>query len=180
MRLVLGVLLLSAACGDSSSGSVATSSGGTGGTGGTGGSGGEAGAGGVGGGGAGGTAGTGGSTPADPKGDLAGCTFATALESLHAPPSFEVVDVAGMTYKPACLKIRVGTTVTFAGNSSTHPLTAMIMRGTQPNPIKTPSPIPAPSFVFESEGAFGFYCKNHGKDAVGPTSGMSGAIYVVP
>ena len=176
--LAVACLIVGVGCSDSAGaggagGAGGTSSGGLGG----GGAGGSAGAGG-GGAGAGGSGGSAGALDG-PEADVAGCTFATAAEMLSPPPTFLLVEVKGMTYTPPCLKIRAGTYVTFAGNSTAHPLTGMTNHGTQPNPI-VKGTLPAPTFEFKDVGAYGFYCTNHGADAVGPTTGMSGAIYVVP
>lgn len=77
-----------------------------------------------------------------------------------------------------CVKVKVGTTVVFKGDFSTHPLAAS--GGDVPNPFdnaasrlegagtadeKTPT-------VFNTAGAFGFICSVH--------ASMTGAVYVVP
>ncbi len=77
-------------------------------------------------------------------------------------------------YTNHCAKVKVGTSVTFVGSFSKHPL--------QPSGGDTPSPIPATStdtttgyagFTVTTPGTFGYQCAYH------PTM-MFGAIQVVP
>ena len=75
-------------------------------------------------------------------------------------------------YTQHCLKVRVGTRVTFTGSFQNHPL--------EPDGGDMPSPIPARmqtgtslSVVFTTPGTFGFECSFH-------PAAMFGAIQVVP
>jgi plastocyanin len=118
-----------------------------------------------------------GSTASDPKADLAGCTFATATDGTSGPQTIVVAQGGNLTYTPKCLIVKVGTEVTFNGNSGVHPLGAFSKKGTLPNPI-TPGTETTIKVTFPNEGVFGYYCTNHGSD--GGTAGMVGAIYVTP
>jgi plastocyanin len=118
-----------------------------------------------------------GSTASDPKADLAGCTFATATDGTSGPQTIVVAQGGNLTYTPKCLIVKVGTEVTFSGNSGVHPLGPFTKKGTLPNPI-TPGTDTTIKVTFANEGVFGYYCTNHGSD--GGTSGMLGAIYVTP
>ena len=83
-------------------------------------------------------------------------------------------DSAPAQYTNRCAKVKVGTTVTFSGSFSNHPL--------EPNGGDTPTPIPADTMdvdggglavTMTTEGTYGFECAFH------PTI-MFGAIQVVP
>jgi plastocyanin len=77
-----------------------------------------------------------------------------------------------------CIKVKVGTTVTFQGDFTTHPL--MAQGGDSPNPLSSNADrITNPgtaeeraSTKFASAGVFGFWCAIH--------PAMTGAILVVP
>lgn len=89
----------------------------------------------------------------------------------------------GFTYSPACIKVKVGTTVKLT-QSSFHPLRGMTMHGTTPNPIHDAETPPAMATTISVKmtdvGAYGFYCGNHGLDGAPGACGMAGAVYVVP
>jgi len=83
-------------------------------------------------------------------------------------------DGAPAQYTNRCAKVKVGTTVTFSGSFSSHPL--------EPNGGDTPTPIPADTMdvdggglaiTMTTEGTYGFECAFH-------PSIMFGAIQVVP
>lgn len=84
-------------------------------------------------------------------------------------------DSAPAQYTNRCVKVTVGTTVTFRGNFASHPL--------EPSGGDTPTPIPSQTMdkddgggldvTMTSEGTYGFECAFH------PTL-MFGAIEVVP
>jgi plastocyanin len=140
--------------------------------------------GGVGDGGSGGSGGSGGGTDGGAAGtttaptlpDVAGCTLAGSVDGTSGAQ--EVTIPSGkFEYSPNCLKVKVGTVVTFTGASGLHPLAPMTKGTTEGNPI--PSSVEASIPVtFAAEGAFPYFCTNHGSD--GGTSGMVGAVYVVP
>lgn len=82
--------------------------------------------------------------------------------------------VAPAQYTNRCVKVKVGSQITFAGSFVNHPLEAQ--GGDTPSPIPTQSADVdggALSFVVSTAGTFGFQCNFH------PTS-MFGAIQVVP
>lgn len=86
----------------------------------------------------------------------------------------------GFNYSPACLKIAPGTTVTFTGDFSTHPLIPSVSRtAPAPNPIVATNPstqgAPTASFTFTAPGFFGYFCGAHGDDQ---GDDMSGVIWV--
>lgn len=151
----------SSAGGSSSGGSAGSSAGGST----SGGSGGST---------SGGAAGAAGSTGA--LVDLAGCTEATATDKAGGG-AVVTAGVGGFKYSPACIKIKVGESIDFKGNSAIHPLVGMTTAGTQPNPIGAAATADK-TVKFDASGTFGFFCANHGGD--GSSAGMVGAVYVVP
>jgi plastocyanin len=88
----------------------------------------------------------------------------------------------GLVFVPKCIKVSVGTTVTFNGNLATHPLQAGEVVAGVENPASSGTPLPTSplntgatsDFVMSSAGTFPYYCVPHG------TIGMNGAIFVVP
>jgi plastocyanin len=76
-----------------------------------------------------------------------------------------------MQYSPACIKIKVGQSVTWNGAFQFHPLEAV--GGDTPSPITATNSGTTVTFAFAREGTFGFDCANH------PTI-MHGAVLVVP
>ena len=88
-------------------------------------------------------------------------------------------------YDPKCLKIKVGTAVTFMGAGTAtfndHPFHASTMRGTQ-----TGSPLmdvmngdSAATFTFSSPGFFAYNCLYHGNDTPNVSDNyMSGVVWV--
>lgn len=108
--------------------------------------------------------------------DLAGCTAATAVDKT-AGGAVVTAGVGGPKYSPACVKIKLGQSVDFKGTSAAHPLVGMTTAGTQPNPVGAESTVDK-TVTFDAAGAFGFYCMSHGGD--GASTGMVGAVYVVP
>jgi plastocyanin len=84
-----------------------------------------------------------------------------------------VFGVAGLTYQPACIKIKTGTTVTFSGAFTSHPLaggTAGTLDAT--SPIKETLTGTSAMFTFATAGTFPYYCEDHF------ASKMEGAIFV--
>jgi plastocyanin len=84
------------------------------------------------------------------------------------------------SYDPACFIVSPGTTVTFDGDFTFHPLRG----GVVADGVQTPDPASpfepgtstgtSKSFVLSEAGTRPFYCEAHG------VIGMSGAAYVVP
>jgi plastocyanin len=82
----------------------------------------------------------------------------------------------GAMYSPRCIRVRVGTRVTFSGAFGSHPLRPST-RGTSGNPISATSTGDSTGVIFGSAGFFPFYCQFHGDDG---GSGMAGVVYVMP
>jgi plastocyanin len=81
-------------------------------------------------------------------------------------------------YTPFCIKVRTGTTITWSGSFSNHPLTRGVAPGSTGtdspgNPITNTSSGGSIPFTFNATGMFGFYCARH-------PGIMRGAITVVP
>jgi plastocyanin len=73
------------------------------------------------------------------------------------------------SYKPKCLKVAPGDTVTFMAGEGTfamHPLEAARRRGdTTNNPITTTmGAMTSREFTFTFSGFYGYYCGMHGAD----------------
>jgi plastocyanin len=164
-RLTFGIVLAAlTTIGCSGSSSNNTGMGGSGGSG-------TAGGGGTGTGGTGGTTGTGGSGA--PFTAFAPCNDAT---DYVAGTTINFGGAAGFAYNPKCLKVSAGTSVTFSGDFSYHPLVPSAMRGDPAgNPIVNMSSGTSASFTFPTPGFYAYLCNFHGND-VG--SGMSGVIWV--
>jgi plastocyanin len=99
----------------------------------------------------------------------AGCT---TLED-HTGETAITLMFSGFAYTPHCIRISAGTTVTIPG-SSLHPLHGATCSA-EGSPLPT---TPTPSngdYTFDSAGAYGYYCNNHGTNAGG---GMAGLIVV--
>ena len=91
----------------------------------------------------------------------------------------------GNTYSPNCLKVSVGTTITFNGTFSVHPLlggkvvgNVGMPSGSGPfTPITIAMGLTTKDFVMSAAGTFPYYCTNH---TGAGTNGMSGVVFVVP
>ncbi|HEY4395925.1 MAG TPA: hypothetical protein VGP64_17795 [Polyangia bacterium] len=81
----------------------------------------------------------------------------------------------GLAYSPSCLKVAPGTTLTYSGDFSTHPLTPSVTRSTPGNPIVSTSSGTTASFTFTTPGFYGYFCLVHGDEE---GEGMSGVIWV--
>jgi len=91
-------------------------------------------------------------------------------------------------YDPSCLKVAVGTTVTFKGamafgmalTFNDHPLTPSTNRGTTSgSPITaTMSSETSKSFTFTKAGYYAYYCLYHGSDSASGDIYMAGVIWV--
>jgi len=86
-------------------------------------------------------------------------------------------DPTDFSYNPTCLKVPVGTTVTFSGDFTAHPLTPSAKRGAQTgSPITATSAGTSKDFTFATAGFYGYYCANHDPTDTGMF--MSGVIWV--
>ena len=83
--------------------------------------------------------------------------------------------VGGLNYSPACVKVRLGQTLTFSGDFGSHPLDQSC--GPVRNVVTSHFGNTWSVTFTDALGLFGYYCNQHG----GPDgSGMAGAIEVVP
>jgi len=106
------------------------------------------------------------------------CTEALA-EDQSGKTDVTITFTAGFAYTPPCVKVGKGTTVTFSGDFTTHPLVG----GEYASGIATPDPLSpitqtdmgmSASFTFPEAGTFPFYCNFHA------SLDMFGVIYVTP
>jgi len=108
---------------------------------------------------------------------LNGCDQATA-DDLTGMAS-TTVQFAGLAYSPPCIRVKVGTSVTFEGNFALHPLQGGTVVGGVPTPDPT-SPITltnsgmSATFKLNNAGDVPYYCTAHA------ITGMKGAIFVEP
>jgi plastocyanin len=107
-----------------------------------------------------------------------GCTSATAIDKTAATTvTINFGADGGISYEPACVRIKTGTSVTFSGDFMVHPLQGGTATGSRLTPDPA-SPIPATSTgmtataMFPNAGTFPYYCTMHG------SFGMAGAIFV--
>jgi len=144
-----------------SSSSTPSDAGGTGGTGGSGGSGGTGGA----------------DAGSSAFMAVAPCNAATDYMT-GSMITFPVSDSV-LKYSPQCLKVTAGTSVTWKGDFSMHPLQPSTKRGTTTgNPIMSTSSDMMKSFTFSTPGFYGFYCQYH--DPIDTGTLMSGVVWVTP
>jgi plastocyanin len=81
------------------------------------------------------------------------------------------------TYQPKCLRVSVGTEVSWMGPFGSHPLSPSVQTDVG-NPIQDTASGDAVSFTFDTPGTYGYLCSIHGYDS--PLGGMCGVIEVVP
>lgn len=81
------------------------------------------------------------------------------------------------TYQPKCLRVSVGTEVSWIGPFGSHPLSHSVQTDIG-NPIQDTASGDAISFTFDIPGTYGYLCSIHGYDS--PLGGMCGVIEVVP
>jgi plastocyanin len=78
----------------------------------------------------------------------------------------------GFAYAPKCLKVTAGTTVTFSGDFSSHPLMPSTRGGSSANPITSKSSGSSATFTFSTRGFYPYYCAYHGSDSGVAMSGV--------
>jgi plastocyanin len=183
VTLVGGALV---GCGDdtepNTTGTNATGTGtgtGTGGTGGMGGAGGGMGGAGGGMGGAGGGMGGAGGAGGGMMGSLINGCDPDATPLSDKPVTVKAGP--GLKYVPACVKVKVGSIVTFDVNFGLHPTAGGTVTGVVPmatpdpnSPIKDTNAGMSADFAFDKAGSYPYSCKTH------YGAGMMGAVFVVP
>jgi plastocyanin len=117
---------------------------------------------------------------------LAGCssgaTNTDAGATVNGCTAFEDDTAGGATvtgpsgatpaqYTPNCVHIKVGQSVTWNSNFTSHPLAPF--NGDTPNPITSTATGTTASVTFANPGTFGFHCGIH-------TTLMEGAVQVTP
>jgi plastocyanin len=96
----------------------------------------------------------------------------------HTGQANVVVNFAGQMYTPSCLRVSVGTKLTFNGSFPTHPMIGGEVKNHVEIPANSGPFIPLTNmgttkdFTMSQAGTFGFYCIPHGQ------SGMVGAVFV--
>ncbi|MBM4374657.1 MAG: hypothetical protein FJ095_06205 [Deltaproteobacteria bacterium] len=117
----------------------------------------------------------------DPTMPLNGCD-PNALTDYTANP-LPVIVFSGISYQPACIKIKQGNPVLFVGSGTdfaAHPMYGGLINSNNVKTVDSIGPIkPTTSgmqaqFTFPQTGAYGFFCDFH------YAAGMKGAVYVVP
>ncbi len=82
---------------------------------------------------------------------------------------------ADFSYSPKCLKVSAGTTVTFSGDFTVHPLEPSTHRGALTgSPITSTGSGTSKSFDFLTPGFYAYYCSVHG-----PSDGAAGMVGVI-
>ncbi|MFO0618575.1 MAG: plastocyanin/azurin family copper-binding protein [Polyangiaceae bacterium] len=112
-----------------------------------------------------------------------GCTPQNAMDlTSQTDVTIEFGDLLGLAYSPRCIRVNVGTKVTFVGAFASHPFQAgrVAVNGSEIPAAPGTSPFPiAPSslgagtqatYVMTTPGAYPYYCVPHGG------SGMNGAV----
>jgi plastocyanin len=89
------------------------------------------------------------------------------------------IQFPGLSYTPACIRVKKGTVVTFAGGFAAHPLqggtvTNGIPMADPTSPITLTNTGMSAMFTLSNAGDVPYYCTNHA------ASGMMGTIFVEP
>jgi plastocyanin len=126
----------------------------------------------------GGAAGTGGSGGGSAFMSVNPCTAESAYVTSPTTIDFGFISPA-YVYQPKCLKVPVGTQVTFTSTTSdfgAHPLYPSASIGTQPgNPITPTTTGNNASFTFSAKGFWAYWCMIHGSDS---GNFMAGVVWV--
>lgn len=115
--------------------------------------------------------------------EVNGCYSATA-DDLTGSPNVQVNfgSKAGNIYVPKCIRVSLGTTVTFFGNFTMHPLLGGTVEGGVLTPAVSGPFVPVTDFIdgntkdfiMNESGTFPYYCTAHG------AGGMNGVVFVDP
>ncbi len=102
------------------------------------------------------------------------CDEATAVDhTADLKVQIDFGGAAGFKYSPPCLIMKAGSSVSFAGDFASHPLSGGVDGTKDPaSPIKDTNSGNSASFALPSAGTFGFFCQFH------QAGGMKGAIFV--
>jgi plastocyanin len=109
-----------------------------------------------------------------------GCTVATAQDLTAMTTATVTFDNGNLTYAPKCIKVALGTSVTFNGAFAGHPLLGGVVNGGMTTPDAAGPFVPvtnsgnSKTVVMSTAGTFPYYCVPHA------TLGMNGAVFVVP
>jgi plastocyanin len=109
-----------------------------------------------------------------------GCTVASAQDLTAMSATTVTFDNGNLSYAPKCIKVAVGTSVTFDGPFAGHPLLGGTVVGGTVTPDATGPFVPvtntstSKTFVMTAPGTFPYFCVPHA------TLGMNGAVFVVP
>ena len=122
--------------------------------------------------------------PDSPSGPVCTAQYrgCTSFEDRTGAAASRRIEFTNFTYTPACMEIKAGQTVTFAGNFDNHPL----RQACGPEDLFTEGSGNTPQeFVMNRPGLYGYYCFFHGQtvtESDGTINGqaMAGAIRVVP
>lgn len=108
-----------------------------------------------------------------------GCDYTNATDLTGGAPTSVTFPNGNFTYNPKCIKVTVGTDVTFNGNFGGHPLQGGVVVGGTTTPAASGPFVPltdtgtTKTFDMDTAGAFPYYCVPHA------TIGMNGAVLVV-
>ena len=100
-------------------------------------------------------------------------TKCTTFTDRTATSAKREIITSGNTYSPKCIKIKVGQSVNFKHNLSSHPLKQVCGPA---NVIPETKSGTSKVVKFTKEGIYGYYCTRHGKVS---GTGMAGMIQVV-
>jgi plastocyanin len=109
-----------------------------------------------------------------------GCTVATAQDLTAMASATVTFDNGNLSYAPRCIKVALGTQVTFNGAFAGHPLLGGVVNGGMTVPDAAGPFVPVTnsgttkSVVMSATGTFPYFCVPHA------TLGMNGAVFVVP
>jgi plastocyanin len=102
------------------------------------------------------------------------CEQESDYETGKTTIQFPDPDNGSFAYAPKCLKVTAGTSVTFSGSFTSHPL-AKSSEGDANNPITDQSSGSSASVTFSTRGFYPYHCAFHGADG---GIGMAGVVWV--